>query len=163
MSDDLPLRQAVRGLMIDRQDRVLLVKLDLPWTDWVGWVLPGGGIEAGEDPVAALRRELHEETGLSNAFIGPVVCHRRIIGSTVAQGFSGQQEIVHLVPCHDFPLEPALAQHELRGEGILDLRWFTLDDLRTTTDTVVPAELCDLVERVLEFGGTVEPLTLDEA
>ncbi len=37
---ELPLRQAVRALMIDRQDNILMVKLDIQRSGWVGWVLP---------------------------------------------------------------------------------------------------------------------------
>ena len=66
---ELPLRQAVRALMIDPTDRVLMVKLLLERNGWTGWVLPGGGIEDGEDLPTALRRELLEETGLAEAFI----------------------------------------------------------------------------------------------
>lgn len=149
--------------MIDHADRVLLVKLDLSFTDWVGWILPGGGIEPGEDAVEALRRELHEETGLANAFIGPVICHRRQLGSKIANGYGGQEEDIYLVPCHDFPLEPALTQHELRDEGIVDMRWFTIEELRETTESVVPVDLVGLINRVLEFGGSVDPLIIDVA
>ena len=161
---ELPLRQAVRALMIDPRDRVLLVKLDLDRKGWLpGWILPGGGIEGGEDHAAALRRELLEETGLTDPFIGPVVCRRRVLGPTIAAGYGGQEEAIHLVPCHDFELTPTLSEAELRSEGIVDMRWFTLAEVRGTSDRVFPAELPDLIDRVLEFGGSIEPLVIEAA
>lgn len=166
-ANDLPLRQAVRGLMIDRQDRIAMVKLDLPGNDdrpnWVGWVLPGGGIEPGEDHVEALRRELHEETGLVDAFIGPVVCHRRHVGTRIAAGYGGQTEAIYLVPCHDHELTPLFTEEQLRAEHVVDYRWFTLDELRDCAETIVPGRLPALVEQVLEYGGSVDPMMIDVA
>lgn len=156
---ELPLRQAVRAVMIDPSDRVLLVKLDLSFTDWVGWVLPGGGIEPGEDDEAALRRELLEETGLTNAFIGPEVYRRRQVSTGIAQGYGGQEEVIYMVPCHAFELSPALAEHELRDEGIVDMAWFSVAELRASTESIVPKSLPELLEHVLEFGGSGEPFT----
>lgn len=161
---DLPLRQAVRALMIDPSDRVLLVKLDLDRVGWIpGWILPGGGIEGTEDHAAALRRELLEETGLAEPYIGPLVCRRRVFGPTIAPGYGGQEESIYLVPCHDFELTPALTESELRAEGIVDMQWFTVADVRDTSDRVFPAELPELIERVLEFGGSVAPLVIEAA
>ena len=47
----------VRGLVLDPQGRIFLIKHSYV----AGWHLPGGGVEPGEALGAALERELHEE------------------------------------------------------------------------------------------------------
>jgi 8-oxo-dGTP diphosphatase len=57
-----------------REGRVLLTHQQKPWPEFQ---LPGGGVDPGEQPVAALHREVFEETGWR---IGPVrrlSAHRR--------------------------------------------------------------------------------------
>jgi 8-oxo-dGTP pyrophosphatase MutT (NUDIX family) len=64
-------RVAVYGICEDADDRVLLVRA-APYLTVAGrWFLPGGGIDHGEHPVAALQREFHEETGL-DVEVGPL-------------------------------------------------------------------------------------------
>jgi len=55
---------AVYGICEDRGGNVLLVRAARYLTVAGRWFLPGGGIDHGEDPVTALRREFGEETGL---------------------------------------------------------------------------------------------------
>ncbi len=50
----------VRGVVVDAEGRVLLVK----HTYLHGWWLPGGGVDRGETTQAAVVRELREEAGL---------------------------------------------------------------------------------------------------
>ncbi len=57
-------RVAVYGICEDDEGQVLLTRAAPSLTVRGQWFLPGGGIDHGEDPVAALRREFVEETGL---------------------------------------------------------------------------------------------------
>src|SRR5918994_5908100 len=68
------LRDAVRAVLLDNEDRALLVRFEFP--HWTGWATPGGGVHAGETDEEALRRELAEETGLTELVLGPVVWTR---------------------------------------------------------------------------------------
>lgn len=56
-------RVASYGLVV-RDGRILLVRLTAVTPTPGSWSLPGGGINHGEHPAAAVVRELHEETGL---------------------------------------------------------------------------------------------------
>ncbi len=59
----VPVRQAVRALIVDSSSRVLLFRADLPdRLPW--WYAPGGGVDAGETDEQAVVREVAEETGL---------------------------------------------------------------------------------------------------
>ncbi|MDH2414535.1 NUDIX domain-containing protein [Nocardioides sp. CER19] len=51
--------------VILRDDRILLSRLSDALTRTPLWTLPGGGLDHGEDPRAAVVREVYEETGLA--------------------------------------------------------------------------------------------------
>jgi 8-oxo-dGTP pyrophosphatase MutT (NUDIX family) len=54
----------VRVFCLDAEGRVLLMKWRDPFDGHETWEPPGGGIEPGESPLDAARRELREETGI---------------------------------------------------------------------------------------------------
>ncbi len=55
-------RIAAYGLVL-RDDEILLARI-APHIRARGWALPGGGVDHGEHPRDAVRREIYEETGL---------------------------------------------------------------------------------------------------
>ena len=68
----LPYRPNVGAVLFNRDGRVFVARrADLPNAEGApgGWQLPQGGIDEGEDPRAAVLRELAEEIGTGRATI----------------------------------------------------------------------------------------------
>jgi len=55
-----PARETVRIVCLDAQYRLLLLRWRDPHSGQFLWEPPGGGIEPGESPIEAARRELWE-------------------------------------------------------------------------------------------------------
>lgn len=73
----MDLRVAAYAVVTDDEDRVLLAR----WTEGrrMAWTMPGGGLEAGEDPGDAVRREVREETGYTVRVGELLGIHSRVI------------------------------------------------------------------------------------
>jgi len=149
----LPLREAVRALVLDPAGRVLMVRFEDNFGTW--WSTPGGGVEPGESHEHALARELAEEVGLLDYELGPVIWTRehRLV-DIAAHG--GQRERHYLIRTDPFDPAPGFSPRELVAEGVHDARWFTVDEL----DTVItgPRRLAGLVRDLLENGPPTEPI-----
>jgi 8-oxo-dGTP pyrophosphatase MutT (NUDIX family) len=161
--DDVPgaiVRPTVRVLLIDDLERVLLFRGDgedgLPF-----WFPAGGGVEDGETHEAAGVRELAEETGLRVDHPGDLIGHRRhVITMTVWDGrLYDVRERWYLHRCTAFDIDTS-GFTELERETMTVHRWFSRDDLRSSSDRLVPRDLADLVERLLSDGVAEEPETI---
>jgi double-stranded uracil-DNA glycosylase len=135
----LPERTAVRALVWDDRDRVLLFRYGDEYGSW--WIAPGGGQEDGEDDLETLRRELREECGWGEVDVGPLVAEWRNWGIEEPAFGSGVSRL-YLVRVASFELKPEL---DLREEGSMEERWFTRDELGTLTTR--PAGLAEIVSR----------------
>jgi 8-oxo-dGTP pyrophosphatase MutT (NUDIX family) len=163
-------RVSARVLLLDDADRVLLFQgsdPQLPGDRF--WFTPGGGVEAGEDLVAAARRELGEETGLRlprAAFLGPVWWRQ---SRFTFSGLEYDQTEYFFVAS-----PPADAQ--LRHDGftadersyIRGVQWWPADALAATGDVVYPEQLTERLPealRLLRSGadgtGGAEPAKID--
>ncbi|MGO4679638.1 NUDIX hydrolase [Microbacterium sp. 2MCAF23] len=73
----MDMRVAAYAVILDEDRRVLLAR----WTEGrrVSWTMPGGGLEPGEDPETAVRREVREETGYKVVVDELLGIHSRVI------------------------------------------------------------------------------------
>ncbi len=102
-------RPSVYGLAFDERRRLLVVRV--PRKDQL--VLPGGGIDPGEEAVAALHREIREETGLAVRIVGALGRANQFIvtkNKGKAQNKLGRFYIVSVTARLGPPLE---ADHEV--------------------------------------------------
>jgi double-stranded uracil-DNA glycosylase len=134
-------RAAVRALVIDDDDRILLVQYRRPVGDETWWGTPGGGVDPGESDEQALARELREEIGLHEFELGPVL-YEHVGEFPWARELFRQVNTTYLVRVREH--EPR-ATIDLAAEGVVDVRWWSRGELDATDAQLAPS---DLLERV---------------
>lgn len=142
-------RPAARVICLDAADRVLLLRWRDPFDGALLWEPPGGGIEPGETPYQAAKRELFEETGLDPAAVGdhsvPVERDVRWNGKR----FVGPEQFF----LARFPEEqPALARAGLLVDEQQNLdayAWFADAELDALPDRLEPPELRSVIAALL--------------
>jgi 8-oxo-dGTP pyrophosphatase MutT (NUDIX family) len=153
---ELRIRPAARAVVVDPDDRVLLVRFEFPGRTL--WATPGGGIEPGESPENAIRRELEEETGFIPAEIGPVVWTRLHIVPFIGGQWDGQREQYHLIRTDAFTPTPRLSWEQLNAEYVFELRWWTQAELGEAAETFAPRRLPELVRSLISDGPPAHPI-----
>jgi ADP-ribose pyrophosphatase YjhB (NUDIX family)/ribosomal protein S18 acetylase RimI-like enzyme len=152
------LRPAARGVLLDEDDRVLLVRFEFP--DGPLWATPGGGVEAGETPVEGLRRELAEEVGLTD-FPDPVhLWHQEVVADGHATGYDGVINDYFLIRTQHFTPAGTLTEAELRAENVHAMQWWSLPEMQAHQGRFAPRELPALLRTLLDSGPPNLPTQL---
>ncbi|SCL13702.1 ADP-ribose pyrophosphatase YjhB, NUDIX family [Micromonospora inyonensis] len=122
-------RFAAYAVATDPEGRVLLTRVADGYPGAGCWHLPGGGTDYGEQPGAALTRELVEETGQTGRLVGLLgVASHRDAASLGPEGYPidwhGVRAFYRVVV--DRPAPPTVADV---GGSTCEARWFARDEL----------------------------------
>ncbi|MFD4988814.1 NUDIX hydrolase [Streptomyces sp. NPDC058374] len=154
------LRRVARVVLLDPDERVLLLhghEPDDASVDW--WFTPGGGLEGVETHEEAARRELAEETGITDIELGPELW-RRVCSFTFAGRRWNQDERYYLARTRSSVTGPT-ALTELERRTVAGARWWSCEELTRTHETVYPTRLAELLRTLLDEGAPARPMTLD--
>ncbi|MEM9417584.1 MAG: NUDIX domain-containing protein [Planctomycetota bacterium] len=164
---NLPIRQAARVLLLDRDGRLLMFRFVDPVSGSPFWITPGGGLDEGESFEDAARRELREETGLvegeglllsAEARIGPCVWTRTIDIRYGHKHFRQHERY--------FPLRLPYPQPKIDTAGMMDYevtdlhehRWWSAEEIAASPDRFAPSRLGELLPQFLGKPCPASPI-----
>ena len=153
MRDDVPAgaRAVARVLVLDNQNRLLLLQAVHAADGYTFWTAPGGGLDPGESFEEAARRELLEETGLDLPIDRWVWTRRHIF--TWNGRPSDQYERFFVARTEETEIRPT------KQDGhVIGYRWWTFSQILSSRDEFAPARLAELLADIIRGDYPDTPL-----
>ena len=121
--EKLKLYDAVCGIVINNDDKILLVKQYRPCIGKYSWEIPAGCLDVvGEDPMETMVRELKEETGIElNQLISLVLVKKYY---TVI-GCSDSMSYIYLIYTDAESIDK-----KIEDDDVEEIKWFTLSEFK---------------------------------
>ena len=162
----LPERRTVRLILLDQDNRLLLMQVNDPQVKEAHahqsnlWVTLGGRLEDGETVFQAAQREAEEETGQSSFESGPAIWYGEQILTIRGEPTQLKETFVVMRT-----RSTALANEKWTAEErqvIKEMRWWTLDEMRTTRDTILPKKMLKLLPDIMagHYPAEVQSISL---
>jgi 8-oxo-dGTP pyrophosphatase MutT (NUDIX family) len=157
------IRRSSRLILLDEENRVLLFKVEDATVFRPGqpispvfWITPGGGVEEGESDEEAVRRELWEETGIAEIELGPLVALCEPVLSWAGE----------IIQSHDrfyltrlsAPVVTLVNMGQIERAGYRDHRWWSVDEINSTVERIVPSGLGELAARIVTGDIPTHPV-----
>jgi 8-oxo-dGTP pyrophosphatase MutT (NUDIX family) len=153
-------RPAARVVLLDRAGRIFLVNAEDPADHrkpaW--WEIPGGGMDAGESSEDACRRELLEETGITEVDMGPCIWTQHVEFDFGGLHFDSRERI-HVAWCDGGEYAPRHLEY-LEAAAFLGARWWTLDELMASEEPVLPQRLREFLPPIISGNLPHEPIDI---
>jgi 8-oxo-dGTP pyrophosphatase MutT (NUDIX family) len=160
------LRPSSRVLLIDPDDRLLLLCYRSPRSRKRWWITVGGGLDPGETHEAGALRELREETGMVGLELGPCVwTYDHVILDLEGRDLS-MRERFFVVRASSARIETS-GWDEVERRVLIDHRWWSVGDIALAERTFgadeafEPPGLADLLRPILRGELPDEPIAIE--
>jgi len=146
---DPPLRRTGRVILMDPASRVLLLRFAVAQDGkpFEFWATPGGRAEDTETDLEAAIRELDEELRLAVPLEGPVHAHESTF-EVNGRRWRGRDVFFHGRCGASDPVFSGGTEPEER-DALQEMRWWALDDLEKTAETVFPPDLVTVARQLI--------------
>ena len=153
-------RPAARCVLLDRQGRVFLIRSEDPIDphkpEWLE--IPGGGVSHGEDSADTCRRELYEETGITDVEMGPCIWTQYVEYTFSGLNFESNERI-HVAWCDGGEYQPQ-GLEALEAAAFIGARWWAIDELLAGDEPTVPTRLREFLPSITSGDLPSDPIDI---
>jgi 8-oxo-dGTP diphosphatase len=156
----MDIRKSARAILINNENKILMFKFKFEniQGENVLWVTPGGGVEEGENFEQALKRELHEETGLVLNSIGPWIWTKEVIFKGKERDFVSYERY-YLIKMDNTNISfENMTLNEVRT--LKGFKWWDINELLSSTEEFFTPQIGKLLIEIIEGNIPNSPIVI---